>query len=145
MADDESPRRRRGTRSQAARRWVLVVWALLRLGDGPLLWLCFRAADPLTGPRITVVLEVLWTTALLAGVWQRQAWARYACLAACAYGVWVFVSTLAPLIAPPGRGQHFVFADFHIILIVDIVCYAAATLILALSKSIAHLTDPEKR
>ncbi len=67
----------RGHRTRHARRYLILVFLLQRIGDAAMIWYTFQPENPFMALRGTAVGSLVWTAVLAIGVWRRHRWARY--------------------------------------------------------------------
>lgn len=147
----EAPRRRRRNGSKKrhphGRAWVIALWVLLRIGDLPLLWLAFRPLDSVPQLRVSVIVSLVWTTALFVALWAKQIWARYVTGAFLGYYVfaWGFVTQM--FIVSLARGDVLddrkpLFTLVTVLVSIATSLYLTVLVAVLRSKNILYLVDP---
>jgi hypothetical protein len=124
------------------RAWVAALWAVLRVGDLPLAWTAFRAADPAPQWRIPVVVCILWTSALFLALWLKQTWARPVTaivLAVCA--CWWGADLVTAIAQQMEGGVPPVHGRFPMVLTASLLDAGVAVTVLR-SANIRFLIDP---
>ncbi len=86
---------RRARLKRAAKLWLAAIFILLRAADAGLAFFAWHPVNPWPLLRGLVIGSLLWTSILIAFVWNRRSWARYA-LATVMLGV-IFSFSLAAL------------------------------------------------
>lgn len=133
-------RRRRGSRVAVA-ALLIALFLLLRLADA-WSWRASYFVESGGWPwRVALVSSALWTTALLAVVWRRRAWARHLVIPLLLAGGAICAIAAFRLVAEPmAPGLSFLSRPFPALLFAALA-YLAAGLVFIRSRSLRHLAE----
>ncbi|HYR58065.1 MAG TPA: hypothetical protein VEO95_05530 [Chthoniobacteraceae bacterium] len=127
----------RGHRTTHARLFLVIVFVMQRLADAGVIWYTFLPAKSVFWLRGIALGSLVWTTALLIGVWRRFRWARYLLTSF----TWVYLAVLTFHILQGWNELDLTLSDPYTALIAAAVLYLAANAILIRSRRVRHFAN----
>jgi hypothetical protein len=127
----------RSHRTRHARLFLVLVFVLQRLGDVAVILFTFLPVNSVSLLRGVAIGSLVWTSALLVGVWRRLRWARYALTTF----TWGYIVVFTFCVLQAWNEVEPVPTNPYLLLIVGVTLYSAANLILIRSRRVRHFAN----
>ncbi len=116
--------------------FLVIVFVLQRLGDAAVIWYTFLPSNS-AWLRGVALGSLVWTTALLVGVWRRFRWARYLLTSFN----WGYITVFTFCVLQGWNEFQPTPTDPYTVLTAGIVLYFGANVILVRSRRVRHFAN----